>query len=126
MYFLRIYLINIFGRFLGLFNFKFNGYDPEQHKQKIVITSDYKKFDGSLKMIISVDSEEKKELLRRLDKLEVQKKILYGAHYTNRSLITCLVFAKTNQEVHFIDAAEGGYALAAKEFKSKMTLKKTV
>jgi hypothetical protein len=34
--------------------------------------------------------------------------------------MTCLVFERGGQQVHFVDGADGGYALAAKDMKQRM------
>jgi len=37
-------------------------------------------------------------------------------------LMTCLVFERHGQQVHFVDGADGGYAAAAKEMKKRLIL----
>jgi len=34
-------------------------------------------------------------------------------------LMTCLVFERHGRQVHFIDGADGGYAIAAKKLKHR-------
>jgi hypothetical protein len=34
--------------------------------------------------------------------------------------MTCLVFERGGRQVHFVDGADGGYALAAKDMKQRM------
>ena len=34
--------------------------------------------------------------------------------------MTCLVFDRNGHHLHFVDGADGGYALAATEFKARM------
>jgi hypothetical protein len=34
--------------------------------------------------------------------------------------MTCLVFDRDGRQVHFVDGADGGYALAAKKMKERM------
>ena len=38
----------------------------------------------------------------------------------DRALMTCLVFEREGRQVHFVDGADGGYALAAKAMKARM------
>lgn len=86
--------------------------------QKVVInSSDYKKFDGSLKMTISCYTEQREQFQTYLQKLKQSGKIYFGLHISNRALVTCLV---GNQQVHLVDAADGGYALAAKQLKQQI------
>jgi hypothetical protein len=119
-YLLTSGFINLFGILLEKVKMTFNGYDPKKHKQKIVLSTDYKKFDGSLKMIISGTEEQRVRLENYLNNLADQKKLVYGIHVSDRALITCLVMEKTDRAVHFVDAADGGYALAAKKLKSRL------
>ncbi len=86
--------------------------------QKVIINhSDYKKFDGSLKMTISCYTEQREQFKIYLQKLKQEDKIYFGLHISNRALVTCLI---GNQEVHLVDAADGGYALAAKQMKHQI------
>lgn len=85
-----------------------------------VISSDYKKFDGMLKMVISGSATSRASLVRDLDRYKAEGKLNYGIHVSNRALLTCLLHADSAQEVHFVDAADGGYALAAKMLKEQL------
>jgi hypothetical protein len=49
---------------------------------------------------------------------------VYGLHISDRALMTCLVFERNGRQVHFVDGADGGYALAAKEMKQKLSEQK--
>ncbi|GAB4422788.1 MAG: hypothetical protein OHK0011_02130 [Turneriella sp.] len=86
-----------------------------------VISSDYKKFDGMLKMVISGSPAARAGLVRELDRLKAENKLQYGIHVSDRALLTCLLHADSAQEVHFVDAADGGYALAAKMLKEQLS-----
>ena len=47
----------------------------------------------------------------------------YGTHTANAALMTC--FVRNTEEtghIHFIDGADGGYALAAADMKRRMAL----
>lgn len=89
-------------------------------KWYIVNSSDYKKFDGMLKMVISGSPAARAGLVRELDRLKAENKLQYGIHVSDRALLTCLLHADSAQEVHFVDAADGGYALAAKMLKEQL------
>jgi hypothetical protein len=85
------------------------------------LNSDYKKLDGILKMVIDCTVEEKDNLMTILKKYFNDKKIFYGVHLSESSLMTCVVHdMKDNQHIHFIDGNNGGYAFAAKEMKSQI------
>lgn len=86
-------------------------------KKNLIKSSEYKKFDGSLKMTISCHTEKREIFQIYLQKLQQEGKIYFGLHISNRALVTCLI---GNQEVHLVDAADGGYTLAAKQIKQQM------
>lgn len=95
-------------------------YDIKKIKNYNVISSDFRKYDGTLKMIVAISPENRKKLEKMLEEEYEKGFIFYGLHVTNRSLITCLLHQSSEREVHFIDAADGGYALAAKKLKTQM------
>ena len=58
--------------------------------------------------------------VKLLHTLEGHKSGVYGLHPSNRAQVTCLVFERMGHQVHFIDGADGGYALAAKDLKKRV------
>jgi len=95
-------------------------YKLNELKKYNIISSDFRKYDGSLKMVIAISPHKRKALEEFLKSEEAKKNILYGIHKSDRALLTCLLHAEATQEVHFVDGADGGYALAAKMLKSKL------
>lgn len=83
-------------------------------------SSDFRKFDGSLKMVVSISPERRKALEEFLQSEEEKGNLFYGMHISDRALLTCLLHSGASQEVHFVDGADGGYALAAKDLKAKL------
>jgi len=89
-------------------------------KEENIISSDFRKYDNSLKMVVSINTDERKKLEKFLEDLKNKGLIYYGIHISDRALLTCLLHTKSNKEVHFVDAADGGYAYAAKQIKSQI------
>lgn len=85
-----------------------------------IINSDFRKFDGSLKMVLSCNSSQRKSFEKFLENFFRGGKINYGLHVSDRALLTCLIHRGTGEEVHFVDSADGGYALAARRLKEQM------
>jgi hypothetical protein len=96
---------------------KAQGMEIRKIKENFMLNADFQKFDGSLKMVLSLAPNQTDLLESKLEGLRQQGKIHYGIHRSNRALMTCLMHLKSGNEVHFIDAADGGYALAAKAMK---------
>lgn len=99
---------------------KVNWYKLNKLKDYQVAASDFKKFDGSLKLVLNCQTAARKEWEACLKGLRQKGKIYYGIHVADRAIMTCLLHSGSEQEVHFIDGADGGYALAAKMMKGQM------
>jgi len=55
-----------------------------------------------------------------LDKRMALGELNYGIHVSDTALMTCLVeSASESRHVHFIDGADGGYTMAAREMKQR-------
>ena len=92
----------------------------EHHKAFIRETSDCQKVDGTLRMIIAGYPHQRKRLERFLQRGLRQKKLVYGLHVADGALMTCLVFQPNGRQVHFVDGANGGYALASRDLKARL------
>ena len=82
-------------------------------------TSDFQKYDGMLRMIIAGDTAQRTELVAYLDQAHQRGELCYGVHVADRALLTCIVFDRMGKQVHFVDGADGGYALAAQALKQQ-------
>ncbi|MCU0426920.1 MAG: DUF3095 domain-containing protein [Candidatus Kapabacteria bacterium] len=88
-------------------------------RTSIMNDADFRKFDGALKMVISCTTESRKSLVAYLETLAAEKNIAFGIHVADRAIMTCLLQSPTGH-IHFIDAADGGYTLAAKQLKQQL------
>jgi hypothetical protein len=91
-------------------------------KKDNIINSDFRKFDGSLKMVLSCSTKQRKNFEKYLGKLFSKDIINFGVHVSDRALLTCLIHRNTGEEVHFVDSADGGYALAARKLKEQIVV----
>jgi len=96
-------------------------YELKRLKDYQVMSADFRKFDGTLKMVLNSSAKNRIALEQYLDDLSLEGKIQYGIHISNRSLMTCILKAGESQEVHFVDGADGGFALASKMLKEKLS-----
>jgi hypothetical protein len=94
-----------------------NGYDLADVKQSIIANCDYRKFDGTLKMVLAASRGERRKIESWLERARDAGELAFGLHVSDRAVLTCLVNEGTTREIHFVDAADGGYALAAKALK---------
>ncbi len=88
-------------------------------RRSIMADADFRKFDGSLKMAIACTSKNRQLLASYFDRLHREGVIVYGIHVADKALMTCFLQSDT-AHIHFIDAANGGYALAAKQLKQQL------
>jgi len=88
--------------------------------------TDHLKFDEALRMVVDMPTEEADHLTSWL---EIQKKaglLFYGVHRSDSALITCMINSYESDHLHFVDGADGGYALAAKCMKAQMKMAYTM
>uniref|UniRef100_UPI003D0E0E9F DUF3095 family protein n=1 Tax=Arcobacter sp. TaxID=1872629 RepID=UPI003D0E0E9F len=126
-----VFSSNIFSKFfmiirllienlLGVILMKYSLGQWGNYKNRIIRTTDTEKFDDMLRMVISTDKTQTKKLEEYLEKEFANKKLIYGIHKSNSSLMTCLIFERHGKHIHFIDGSNGGYSAAAKELKSRL------
>ncbi|MEG3941424.1 DUF3095 domain-containing protein [Microcoleus sp. S36b_A3] len=116
----KIQLETALGSLLMNLKVKTEELDWGVYKDIAIAATDYRKFDDMLRMVISGNGWQRKQLTRYLEKNYREGKLVYGLHVADRALMTCLVFERSGRQVHFVDGAEGGYTLAAKDMKQRM------
>ena len=94
--------------------------DWGKYKQQLLDNTDYQKFDDTLRMVIAGSKSQQVKLRQALDVFQQQDLIAYGIHSSSAALITCMVKDYNTDHVHFLDAANGGYAMAALELKRQL------
>ena len=120
LYLSKIQLETALGSLLMNLKVKTEELDWGVYKDIAIAATDYRKFDDMLRMVISGNEWRRKKLTAYLEKNYREGKLVYGLHVSDRALMTCLVFERGGQQVHFVDGADGGYALAAKDMKQRM------
>ena len=113
-------LIEISACFL-IFN-KLRNYMPsflKKYAESMAKYSDYRKFDDVFRMVLDCSKDEASKIEHLLKNT---KEISYGIHKSETALMTCLVEnLNDGGHIHFIDGADGGYTLAAKQFKEQIS-----
>ncbi|MEG4986968.1 DUF3095 domain-containing protein [Microcoleus sp. BR0-C5] len=120
LYLSKIQLETALGSLLMNLKVKTEELDWGVYKDIAIAATDYRKFDDMLRMVISGNEWRRKKLTGYLERNYREGKLVYGLHVSDRALMTCLVFERGGHQVHFIDGADGGYALAAKDMKQRM------
>ena len=122
-FFYQLRLAFILRATLFVTNYRIRTYreDWEAYKSDVVSNSDYRKFDDTLRMVISGTPRKSKQLISYLEEQYRAGKIYYGTHSADATLLTCMVFDYSSNHFHFIDGSNGGYALAAANMKKQFT-----
>lgn len=92
----------------------------DRYRDLVFRTADYRKYDDTLRMIIAGTPAQRERLVAALEARFRRGELAYGLHVADRALMTCLVFERMGRQVHFVDGADGGYALAARALKGRL------
>ncbi len=93
------------------------GFPGEVYRGQVVANTDFRKFDDTLRMVVDVDSPSLEAIRAMLSARHARGELVFGIHVSGASLMTCAIQAYAGKHVHFVDGADGGYALAAKQMK---------
>lgn len=105
------------------FEFNMGGFIPKKYKKELQTNSDFKKYDETLRMVLDCTQDQIVQIKNLFEKLKNEDQIFFGMHISNEALMTCMVQSPTkNRHIHFIDGADGGYAMAAIELKKQISL----
>lgn len=108
------------GKLLTASGIAAGGFDGKKYRRELLQNCDFRKFDDTLRMVVDLNVAEIYRLESRLAAEHRAGRLAYGLHLSGAALITCLVRSYSGNHLHFVDGAEGGYALAAKELKARL------
>ena len=94
---------------------------PRKYLSEVVANSDFRKFDDALRMIVDCSPGMAQKIEDTLAAAEREGHIRYGCHREDAAIMTCFTPSPAHpSHVHFIDGAQGGYALAAAALKQRL------
>jgi Protein of unknown function (DUF3095) len=103
------------------FDLRIGPYHAPAYRAELQRNSDHRKVADTLHMVLDCTEAESAAIEAYLADLRAHGRIAYGAHRADRAMMTCLVFSlEESRHVHFIDGADGGYALAALQLKAQL------
>lgn len=109
----------VLGWFLMKFGIRTAETDWGRYKETLLRNSDVRKFNDIYRQILSGKPAQREALEDWLAGRYAARELVYGLHVTDRAHMTCLVFNYSGRHLHFIDGADGGLFLAAKQFKER-------
>jgi hypothetical protein len=116
----RLCFISLIGSLAFNFNLKLAGVRWGKYKREVVENTDFRKFDGALKMVVDGTGRQEEKLNQYLENQYRQRRLVYGLHRSPEAIMTCLVFTPGQDHAHFVDGSNGGYAIAAKGLKKQL------
>lgn len=119
-YLLQVICENLLGLYLMRFSLKLRDLDWGHYKADLCTATDYQKLEDGLKMVISGTPAQTQQLVICLERYFRRGQLIYGVHVSDRALMTCLIMDRKDFHIHLVDAADGGYAIAAKALKSRL------
>jgi hypothetical protein len=121
LYWLGIWAQSALQALAERFDLRIGAYDAPAYRMQLQRNSDHRKFTDMLHMVLDCTPAESAAIEAYLAGLHACGRIAYGTHRADRAMMTCLVFSlEESRHVHFIDGADGGYALAALQLKSQL------
>lgn len=92
-----------------------------RYQREFIENSDFRKFDGALRMVVDGTENQIKALESYLKSEWQQGHICYGLHLSKHALITCMIFDKSEgRHLHLVDGGDGGYTAASKQLKAQL------
>jgi hypothetical protein len=118
---LGIWLQSLLQAIAERYDLKIGPYDAPAYRAELRQDSDHRKVADTLHMVLDCTDPEIAAIEAYLAGLHAAGKVVYGTHVADRAMMTCLVFSlEQSRHVHFIDGADGGYAVAALQLKAQL------
>ena len=111
---------SLIGRTLIALGASAGGFDGKAYPKELIENTDYRKFDEALRMVLDLSDEQLAVIEAELERARSEGHLVYGVHRAQSALITCYLRSYSGDHVHFVDGADGGYALAARQLKGQL------
>ena len=95
--------------------------NPDKYRAEVSSNTDFRKFDDGLKLTLDCDEQMALMIEELLEKARKDKILHYGTFRQKEAMMTCIVpSTATNDHMHFVDGASGGYAQASIMLKKSL------
>ncbi|MGE0159563.1 MAG: DUF3095 family protein [Gemmatimonadales bacterium] len=116
----RVRLQVLIGWVLLRFGIRWGTTSWGDYERDLVANTDFRKFDGSLRLVLSGTAAQRERLTTYLEERQRRDELVYGLHVARSAVMTCLIEERQGAHFHFIDGAGGGYAAAALAMKGSV------
>lgn len=100
--------------------------NAKRYRRELSLNADYRRFDDTLRLVVDATAGQAADIAAFLDEENTAGRIAFGIHRSDEALMTCLVFSlEASDHLHFIDGADGGFAMAARQLKAQLAAAKT-
>lgn len=94
------------------------GFDARRYRRQVGANADFRKFDDGLKMTLDCDAATEAKLRALLKDKQDAGLLRFGIYRQDAAMMTCIVPSMLSDDhVHFVDGASGGYTEAARQIK---------
>lgn len=115
-----IYAQNLLGWLFMTFRLHAGGVPWGDYKPDLVLNTDFRKFDGVLRAVLAGTPAQRRELEEYLEAHRRRGECVFGIHASGAAIFTCLITRRHGDHLHFVDGADGGYAIAAAAMKAQL------
>lgn len=99
---------------------KVGGFDARRYARVVAANADFRKLDDGLKMTLDCDAQTQTHLQTVLSDAADRGIVRFGIATQDEAMMTCIVPSiMTDDHLHFIDGAAGGYTQAASQMKGR-------
>jgi Protein of unknown function (DUF3095) len=119
-YLAKMLFQNFAGKILFARNMDTETTQWSKYRDEFVDNSDFRKFDGMLRMVMDGTELQASQLQQFLEIENQLGNLAFGMHKSREALVTCIVRSFTGNHMHFVDGSDGGYALAARGLKAQL------
>lgn len=96
------------------------GFNARRYARVVGENADFRKLDDGLKMTLDCDAATQAQIEEALAEAAQEGLIRYGTAAQDAAMMTCIVPSiQSDDHVHFVDGAAGGYTLAASRMKGR-------
>ena len=101
---------------------KLGGFDARRFRRIVGQNADFRKLDDGLKMTLDCDPDTAQRIEALLRQAADRGVLSYGLAEQDEAMMTCIVPSiLTDDHLHFVDGAAGGYTLAAARMKTAVS-----